>query len=116
MNLVVHATDLASVRHHFEPLGLAEGALDRCRFFWLMGEEGEQFGAYALEVRGSQGWLIAGVGGLPGHDLTVEFLPFIEAQLKGCDAIYIQTRRPGLIKKLADCGYLLDSSILVKPL
>lgn len=116
--LAVLEVERAAVAYRFDSLGLPEGCLDRSRFFELQGQGGESFGVYALEVRRRQGWLIAGVGGIPGHDLTEEFLPFIERQLRdaGCDAIFVQTRRPGLIRKLDRCGFLLDSSILTKPL
>lgn len=72
---------------------------------------GEVVGAYALQIlehaAGPVAWIKAAGGRLPGGDLTASLLPAIEAQLAlyGVRCMAIQTRRLGLVKKLARQGY-----------
>lgn len=48
---------------------------------------------------------IAFAHGRAGFDLVAEVLPLIEHQCREFDAITIETRRKGLIKKLTAAGY-----------
>ncbi len=73
---------------------------------------------YALRVvefsHGSQGEIVAAVGRCPGLRLVDAFLPVIERQLAGVDAVKVTTKRKGLAAKLMQHGYQLDGFILRK--
>jgi len=88
--------------------------------FRVLDQEGHQRAVYALRAQqlpqGVVAWLIAGQGKLPEGDLTKILLPEIEKQADGADYFAIQTRRPGLMKKLASQGYTLAGAIMVKRL
>ena len=58
--------------------------------------------------------IVAAVGGAPGLDLTRDALPLIERQLAAVDCVTIETRRPGLVRKLRRLGYSLDSMVMRK--
>lgn len=77
---------------------------------------------YVLKVmqreHGKEGLILAAAGALPGVDLTRQYLPTIEAQLRqeGCEAVTLQTRRPGLRRKLEKLGYRCDAFVMRKTL
>lgn len=54
--------------------------------------------------------------GRAGFDLVEHVLPVIERQCAHCHALRIETRRPGLMKKLERAGYARASVILRKEL
>lgn len=73
---------------------------------------------YALRAvaraNGSEVFVVAAAGSVPGVDLTQGFLPVIEAQAKGADALTIHTRRPGMVEKLKRAGWHCDGYIMRK--
>lgn len=79
---------------------------------------GGVLGAYGLRLEhwpgGVVGWIIAGAGKMPGSVAARDFLPVVEHHLSGCDLIAIQTRRPGLVRRLQAAGYHLAGQTLVK--
>lgn len=87
-----------------------------------VGEVRADVGAYALQATDHSGgrvvWLSAAGGSLPGVDLTVAVLPFIESQARAMrgSQVAIVTRRRGLVKKLLRQGYRVSAITLRKPL
>lgn len=83
-------------------------------------EDGEPVLHYVLGVNhhanGNEGVILAAAGHKPGCDLTATVLPLIENQFVNCRAVMLQTRRRGLVKKLAAQGYRIDGYILRKTL
>ncbi len=75
---------------------------------------------YALRVsrreHGTQGEIVAAAGACPGLRLVDAFLPVIERQLAGADAVKVTTKRKGLAAKLMQHGYQLDGFIMRKRL
>lgn len=77
---------------------------------------------YVLKVmqrtNGKEGLILAAAGALPGVDLTRQYLPTIEQQLRleGCEAVTLQTRRLGLKRKLEKQGYRCDAFTMRKTL
>lgn len=90
--------------------------------FEVIAEDGRRVGAYAVQVvehdNGREAVLLAGVGRLPGADLTAAIVPVVAEQAKsaGCKALTIYTRRRGLLAKLCGQGFSLDGYILRKGL
>lgn len=88
--------------------------------FGIVDAAGVEVGAYALRVvensAGATAWVIGAAGSLPGVDLTRAILPAIEshAGARGCDALAITTKRPGLVRKLKAAGYEVASVNLRK--
>ncbi len=82
--------------------------------------EGEPVLYYVLSVNhhtsGNEGVILAASGSKPGSDLTATVLPMIENQFVNCRAVMLQTRRRGLVKKLAAQGYRIDGYIMRKTL
>lgn len=75
--------------------------------------------AYLLSINGWPGGaegVVAYAGATPGPDLTRHVLPMIEHQFQGVRAVRIETRRKGLIRRLAGLGYRVDGVILRKTL
>lgn len=119
MNVRIVPADLHSAGPHLAALGQFDsGELEEAAIFLVTDDAGAEIGAYALKVKNGNGWVFAAVGGLPGHDLTAEFLPAIERQLRlsGCRRAMIRTARAGLVKKLDAAGWNLESTILEKTL
>lgn len=54
--------------------------------------------------------------GRANFDLVANVLPVIEAMFGWCDAVSLQTKRPGLVKKLHAAGYSTASVTLRKAL
>lgn len=73
---------------------------------------------YALKQvdrpHGSEVFILAAAGGMPGVDLVVSITPHIEAQCAGVDRLTINTRRRGLVAKLKRQGWTLDSYVMRK--
>lgn len=72
--------------------------------------DGASVGYYALRINrysgGSEGVIVAAVGGADGVDLTATVLPIIEKhQLRDCNAVKIETARRVLAGKLLAQGY-----------
>lgn len=90
--------------------------------FEVIAEDGRRVGAYAVQVvehdHGREAVLLAGVGSLPGVDLTALVVPVVADQAKaaGCKALTIYTRRRGLLAKLRAQGFGLGGYILRKVL
>lgn len=77
-------------------------------------------GRYALRIErwehGREGVIVGAVGQLPGADLTATFIPVIQQQLGGCDAVTVLTKRKALANKLLQLGFSLDAFTLRKRL
>jgi len=75
---------------------------------------------YALRTiqreKGAETFIVAAAGGMPGVDMTATITPFIETQCANVDRLTINTRRPGLVKKLKAQGWSLDSYVMRKKL
>jgi hypothetical protein len=75
---------------------------------------------YALEqvnrARGVEVFIVAAAGNLPGFDLVENIVPYIVGQCSTADRLTINTRRRGLVKKLQNQGWTLDSYVLRRPL
>lgn len=73
---------------------------------------------YALKqfdrAHGTEIFIVAAVGGMPGIDLTASVTPAIERQCATADSLTINTKRPGLVKKLLRQGWTLDAFVLRK--
>jgi hypothetical protein len=81
---------------------------------------GQIVARYALtEVRRDHGvevFIVGAAGGAQGYDLVREVTPFIERQCAAADALTINTRRRGLVKKLQAQGWKLDAYVMRKKL
>lgn len=76
---------------------------------------------YVLRAREGRAGIDAEISiahGRAGVDLVAQVLPLIERQAAsiGCRAMRVETRRPGLMKKLERAGYARKSVILMKEL
>lgn len=83
--------------------------------------DGEPVAWYVLRARQGRAGLHAEIAiayGRAGVDLVAQVLPLIERQAEriGCRAMRVETRRPGLMKKLERAGYAKSSVILTKEL
>lgn len=82
--------------------------------------DGVIIGYYVLRVdylvEHCEGVIIAATAYGKDIDLTVEVLPSIEQQFKGCKFIRIHTARAGLVKKLAASGYMPLEFVMIKGL
>jgi len=80
--------------------------------------DGVTVGRYALKAiqreRGIEMYIVAAAGAAPGADLIASVLPFVESQCREVDCITVNTRRRGLVKKMAAQGWTLDSYTLRK--
>jgi hypothetical protein len=79
---------------------------------------GEVVARYALKqidrAHGTEIFIVAAVGGLPGVDLTASITPAIEKQCAAADYLTINTRRKGLVKKLSRQGWTIDAFVMRK--
>lgn len=80
-------------------------------------DEGRQVGALAVAVHDySAGRLIrcAAAGGEPGHDLAGAMSGFLlsEARRIGARSVTFETRRPGLVRRLAREGFKVSGFVL----
>lgn len=100
-------------------LGSMEACLQRGRLFDVK-VDGVTVARYALEFmqcdQGAQVFITAAAGNLPGADLVATLVPYIEGQAgqAGADAVTINTRRRGLVKKLQREGWTLDAYVMRK--
>lgn len=73
---------------------------------------------YALKTidraAGSEMYVVAAAGAVPGADLVAGILPFIETQCTSVDCLTVNTRRRGLVKKLQRQGWTLDAYVMRK--
>lgn len=112
--------DLTGVPAWEVETGVADAAalLENSTFFDVIAD-GKKVMTYGLETgrRGGKvvAWVTAGIGHLPGFDLTAAVMPLIEQQLVGADILNVRTMRPGLAKKLEKQGFK-TSFILTKEL
>lgn len=87
--------------------------------FFRVYADGAPVAFYALRFR-KKGELVHGevtiAHGRAGFDLVRYVLPMIEEQCAHCAALRIETKRPGLMKKLELAGYGRASVILEKKL
>lgn len=81
---------------------------------------GEIVARYALEQvqadKGVEVWVTALAGNLPGVDLVHHMSEYIAKQCATADCLTMQTRRPGLVKKLEREGWELSAFIMRKKL
>ncbi|WP_431825288.1 hypothetical protein [Burkholderia sp. F1] len=89
--------------------------------FFRVLDDGEPVAFYVLRlrVRGLRREAeIVLAHGRAGFDLVEHVLPLIERQcaMVGCAATRVETRRPGLVKKLENSGYARASVVLRKEL
>lgn len=100
-------------------LGGMESALQGAELFEVV-LAGQVVARYALKTmhraRGSEVFIVAAAGGLPGVDLVDGMVPYIAQQCQGADRLTINTKRRGLVKKLARQGWTLDSYVMRKKL
>lgn len=100
-------------------MGDMEACLRRSQLFDVK-VAGQVVARYALEqVRADKGvevWVTALAGNLPGVDLVRGLSPYIERQCAAADCLTMQTRRPGLVKKLEREGWELSAYIMRKKL
>jgi hypothetical protein len=84
--------------------------------------DGQTIARYALEFvqcdKGAEVFITAAAGDLPGFDLVATLVPYIAQQAgqAGADAITINTRRRGLVRKLQRAGWSLDAFVMRKKL
>jgi hypothetical protein len=100
--------------------GMVDGVdcLATSEFFRVL-DDGVPVAFYLLRARNGRAGITAEITlahGRAGFDLVAEVLPLIERQCAGCHAMRIETRRPGLMKKLESAGYRRASVILTKEL
>lgn len=100
-------------------LGDMEACLRRSQLFDVV-LGGQVVARYALEQvqadKGVEVWVTALAGHLPGVDLVRGLSPYIERQCAQADCLTMQTRRPGLVKKLEREGWELSAYIMRKKL
>lgn len=100
-------------------LGGIDSALDGADLFEVV-VAGQVVGRYALKTmcraNGSEVFIVAAAGSVPGVDLVASMLPHITQQCQRADRLTINTRRRGLVKKLARAGWTLDSYVMRKKL
>jgi hypothetical protein len=100
--------------------GMVDGVdcLNDAQFFRVF-DDGVPVAFYVLRARAGRAGVDAEItlaNGRAGFDLVADVLPLIERQCAGCHAMRIETRRPGLMKKLERAGYQRASVILTKEL
>jgi len=75
-------------------------------------------GRYALKAMqrasGTEVFIVAAAGSAPGVNLVDSIAPYVETQCPGADCLTVNTRRRGLVKKLAAQGWSLDSYVMRK--
>lgn len=75
---------------------------------------------YALKTvqraHGSEVFVVAAAGGLPGACMIATMEPYIAQQCAGADRLTINTRRRGLVKKMLRQGWTLDAFVMRKKL
>lgn len=87
--------------------------------FYRVRDDGVPVAFYVLRARRGRAGIDAEVvlaHGRAGFDLVAHVMPLIERQCAGCHALRIETRRPGLVKKLERAGFEQASVILTKEL
>lgn len=103
--------------------GLADmdACLERGKLFEVK-VGGEVVARYALQIvdcdNGSEVWVTAAAGSLPGIDLVHVLAPYVARQAAeaGARAVSVSTRRRGLVKKLQREGWTLDAYVIRKKL
>jgi hypothetical protein len=100
--------------------GMVHGVdcLANAQFFRVF-DDGVPVAFYVLRARQGRAGIDAEITlahGRAGFDLVGAVLPLIERQCAGCHQLRIETRRPGLMKKLERAGYQRASVILTKEL
>lgn len=79
---------------------------------------GVTVGRYALKpvqrAHGVEVYIVAAAGAAAGVALIETVLPYVETQCPNADRLTVNTRRRGLVKKLAAQGWTLDSYVLRK--
>lgn len=81
---------------------------------------GRTVARYALQFvecdNGTEVFITAAAGDLPGADLVATLVPYIARQAAeaGAAALTINTRRRGLVKKLERAGWTLDAYVMRK--
>lgn len=80
--------------------------------------DGEIVCRYALQqahrAKGVEVFIVAAAGALEGVGLIESMLPYIEQQCATADRLTINTRRRGVVKKLLQQGWTLDSFVMRK--
>lgn len=100
-------------------LGSLDAALAGASLFDVVAG-GAVVARYALKLmqraNGIEMFVVAAVGAMPGADLVASIGPHIELQgaASGAACVTVNTRRRGLVKKLAAQGWRIDSYVLRK--
>lgn len=68
----------------------------------------------ATRAKGVEVFIVAAAGAVNGVGLVESIAPYIERQCAGADRLTINTRRRGLVKKLLNQGWTLDSFVMRK--
>lgn len=100
--------------------GMVDGVdvLDGAMFFRVF-DDGVPVAFYVLRASRGRAGVAARVvlaHGRADFDLVANVLPMIERQCAGCRVLRVETRRPGLVRKLERAGYQQSSVILTKEL
>lgn len=98
-------------------LGSLESCLSSASLFDVV-VGGVIVGRYALKpiqrTNGVEVFIVAAAGSLAGVDMVATVAPYVETQCPDADCLTVNTRRRGLVKKLAAQGWTLDSYVLRK--
>lgn len=100
-------------------LGSMDAALDGAQLFEVV-LAGQVVARYALKfaqrVNGSEVYVVAAAGGMPGTCMVQAMEPYIAKQCQGADRLTINTKRRGLVKKMLRQGWTLDAYVMRKKL
>jgi hypothetical protein len=98
-------------------LGSMEACLSSASLFDVV-VGGVIVGRYALKTmqraQGTEVFIVAAAGAALGVDLVASIAPYVETQCPDASCLTVNTRRRGLVKKLAAQGWTLDSYVLRK--
>lgn len=100
-------------------LGSLDAALAGASLFDVV-VAGVTVARYALKpmqrANGTEIFVVAAAGGMPGADLVASVLPYVERQCSesGAARATVNTKRRGLVKKLIAQGWHIDGYVLRK--
>lgn len=108
-----------AIPHDVHDSGCTPGELAAGQAVFELLDDGRQVGALALAVHDySAGRVIrcGAAGGEPGHDLAGTMAAFLvhEAQRIGARSVTFETRRRGLVRRLAREGFKVSGFVLTR--